>query len=178
MENMLSYCGMGYNAYDATLIGWEAKLNTHTPSGLTLGATNLEYCSANAIIAHNNLSNNGSWTFNGDANTCNVARSVNTDNNPFETSFQSDESTINHYVTKEKLSINNLDNGEIIVRQQGSFNSSTFKIEVLSNTGQLVYKSDYESFDSVIDLPLTTNGIYIVKVTHGEIVETNKITIP
>lgn len=49
---MLNNSGMSVTNYDATLVGWEAQ---NPPTGLTLGATGLHYCSAAA--EHTELQN-------------------------------------------------------------------------------------------------------------------------
>jgi surface protein len=72
MQFMLNNCGMNMENYDNTLIGWaDDNFGTETiPSGITLGASNLEYC--NGFMARDFLVDDQSWTINGDAINCNM----------------------------------------------------------------------------------------------------------
>jgi hypothetical protein len=63
LNNMLDNCGMNCVNYSQTLIGWQANVNT--PSGLSLGASGMEY-GTSAVSARNSLTNSKSWTITGD----------------------------------------------------------------------------------------------------------------
>ncbi|MEX0363461.1 MAG: BspA family leucine-rich repeat surface protein, partial [Allomuricauda sp.] len=67
MEHMLTSSGLSPENYSATLVGWEAQ--EFTPIGITLGATGLVYCGAEAIAARDILTDpNGlDWAINGDS---------------------------------------------------------------------------------------------------------------
>ncbi|MCC5945177.1 MAG: BspA family leucine-rich repeat surface protein, partial [Bernardetiaceae bacterium] len=66
LDNMLDNSGMDLANYDATLIGWEAL--TTIPTGVTLGALNLQYCEAEA--ERNSLLSIYGWTINDDSRNC------------------------------------------------------------------------------------------------------------
>ncbi len=66
MTNMLSNSGLSQLNYDATLIAWDALSVT---SGVTVGASGLEYCDAGET-ARNDLISNDSWSFSGDSKDC------------------------------------------------------------------------------------------------------------
>ena len=63
LSNMLNYCGMDCSNYSATLYGWAN--NPLTPSGRSLGATNLHYGSS-VQINRDFLINTKGWTITGD----------------------------------------------------------------------------------------------------------------
>ncbi len=63
LNNMLDNCGMSCVNYSQTLIGW--KDNVNTPSGLSLGASGMEY-GTSGVSARNNLTSSKSWTITGD----------------------------------------------------------------------------------------------------------------
>ncbi len=67
LVSMLNNSGMSVANYDATLIGWEAQ---NPPTGLTLGATGLNFC--NAVVEHTELQNPGThnWTINDAGQDC------------------------------------------------------------------------------------------------------------
>lgn len=65
LEEMLSGSGLSVANYDATLTGWAAQT---LQSGVTLGATGLEYCAS--LADRQSLIDDDSWTINGDAQAC------------------------------------------------------------------------------------------------------------
>ncbi len=77
MTNMLSSTAMSVDNYDNTLIGWEGQ---NPPSDITLGATNLNYCTA--VTARNSLVAAYSWTIEGDSQDCPFFTTTWQTNNP------------------------------------------------------------------------------------------------
>ncbi|AYQ35902.1 BspA family leucine-rich repeat surface protein [Runella sp. SP2] len=71
LTEMLSSCGMSIANYDATLIGF----NQGTVTGRNLGATGLQYCTAQS--ARTNLTTNKGWTITGDALSSTCAPEIN-----------------------------------------------------------------------------------------------------
>ncbi|MBB3836022.1 surface protein [Runella defluvii] len=71
LTEMLSSCGMNVANYDATLIGF----NQGTVTGRNLGATGLQYCTAQS--ARTNLTTNKGWTIAGDALSSTCAPEIN-----------------------------------------------------------------------------------------------------
>ncbi|MBK6265418.1 BspA family leucine-rich repeat surface protein [Marivirga sp. S37H4] len=65
MVQMFSSAGLSMVNYDNTLAGWAAQT---VQSGVTLGATGLEYCNGEA--ARNTLINTYGWTISGDSKAC------------------------------------------------------------------------------------------------------------
>ncbi|TQV86853.1 invasin domain 3-containing protein [Aliikangiella coralliicola] len=72
--NMLNNSNLSTSNYDATLIGWNAQT---LQSGVTLGATNLEYCTAEAARA--NMIASDSWTINDNGRVCSPATDIQID---------------------------------------------------------------------------------------------------
>ncbi|MEL7533646.1 MAG: BspA family leucine-rich repeat surface protein [Bacteroidota bacterium] len=64
MNGMLNDAGLSVTNYDNTLIGWEAQ----AVSGLTLGASALDYC--NGEPARTQLTTTHSWSISGDTEDC------------------------------------------------------------------------------------------------------------
>nr|WP_297788161.1 BspA family leucine-rich repeat surface protein [uncultured Allomuricauda sp.] len=73
LEAMLTNSGFSRNNYELTLIGWSELADelADNLTGITLGATNIKYCSEESISARNNLSDNYGWEFVGDVQNCN-----------------------------------------------------------------------------------------------------------
>tara|TARA_R110002051_G_scaffold143507_6_gene216530 strand:- start:56516 stop:58786 length:2271 start_codon:yes stop_codon:yes gene_type:complete len=65
MSNMLSNSGISQENYDSILTAWSAQ---SVNSGITLGATNLQYC--DALNQRQSLIDNHGWTISGDSVNC------------------------------------------------------------------------------------------------------------
>ncbi len=65
MANMLSSCGISQENYDDILIGWSGQT---VNSGITLGATGLQYC--DAITQRQSLIDDDGWNITGDSVNC------------------------------------------------------------------------------------------------------------
>ena len=72
MSNMLDNSGLSIANYDSTLIGWSGQA---VQSGVTLGASGLEYRTASA--ERQSLIDDHSWTINGDSRALNAAPTFN-----------------------------------------------------------------------------------------------------
>ncbi|UII79249.1 BspA family leucine-rich repeat surface protein [Flagellimonas sp. CMM7] len=61
--------GLSPENYDATLIGWNANINT--PDNISFGAIGINYCSNFAAAARGGLTVNKGWTITDDGQNCN-----------------------------------------------------------------------------------------------------------
>ncbi len=129
MTGMLSNSGINIDNYDAILTGWAAQ---NVNSAITLGATNLQYCTA--TTARNILTASKNWNITGDALFC--------PGRPFRTTWITSDGKITIPVTGNGYNYNitwkntiTLQGGTAI-RQGGAYtitglsNGITYEIEI------------------------------------------------
>ena len=141
LRNMLDNSGLSVANYDATLIGWNN--DTDTPDNLTLGATNLHYCSGES--ARNNLTSAKGWTITDAGKQCpttdDFVITVKTDNTGSSTDYQFTIPTYSGETYNYNVDCNN-DGTDEATGQTGNYtcdygsgNEGTYTIRIKDNSG-------------------------------------------